>query len=657
MQRSVPVHRLRPNDKVWTPDSVLFFDTETRTIPNTEPVIETLRLWSAQLVDRRPTKSGKSETTWAQGLTSDELADFIEQSSIGRPTLWIYAHNLGFDLVTTRLPMTLVARGWKVTDAAVGGKSPWIRFIKGRKRLTLVDSWSWLPVALKTIGEAVRIPKPTLPNALDSKAAWFARCDADVAILAAGMCTLMDWWDRNKLGRWNITGSSCGWNAFRHIPTIQRVVIDPDAAGRKADRAAIYGGRRGIWRVGELRAGPFLELDITAAYPTVAATMPLPLQRRSRFNSLPLDDWRIGHGTWGIIAWCTITTDTPRWPMRTKKGTWYPTGRFQAMLAGPDIAEAARLGALEAIGPGYVHQLGHVMQPWARWCLSVQAGRHDDAPDVARIAAKAWGRSVLGKWAGHSHEKTALGPSPVLDWGYEEGWDTAGQCKGGMVDLGGQRWWVAASGEPDNSYPAVYAWVESEVRVRLSKAIEAIGAGAVLQCDTDGLMVSETVLGTAAARGTLLAPDVLTGAAKTAWAVEALTELCAPLSIRVKRVSQHLTVLGPQHVITDAGRRFSGIPGLAVQGDDGKYRARIWPKLQWQMANGDTRGYVLPEIASRIKGPYATGWITSKGTVIPPEATITESGDSVLLAWHKMGRKPRSAKLADAQNPHLAALW
>lgn len=657
MARPVPVHRLRPNDKVWTPDAVLFFDTETRVIPKSDPEVQVLRLWSAKLVDRLPTASNKSEVLRRGGLTSSELADFIEEASIGRPTLWIYAHNLGFDLVTTRLPMVLAGRGWKVTDAAVAGKSPWIRFIKGRKRLTMVDSWSWLPTALEQIGEAVKMVKPELPDADDSEAAWFTRCNADVEILSEAVCTLMNWWDRNALGRWTITGSSCGWNAFRHIPTIQRVVIDPDADGRKADRAAIYGGRRGTWRVGEMRAGPFLELDITAAYPTVAATLPLPLQRRSRFNSLPLDDWRVGHGTWGIIAWCTIATDTPRWPMRTKSGTWYPVGRFQTMLAGPDIAEAARLGALEAIGPGYVHQLGHVMQPWANWCLSVQNGQHPDSPPVARIAAKSWGRSVIGKWAGHSHEKTQLGPSPVADWGYEEGWDAASQSKGGMVDLCGQRWWVAASGEPDNAYPAVLAWVESEVRVRLSRVIEAVGPGAVLQCDTDGLIVSQSVLGSPGAGGTLEAPAMLKGAARAAWATEQLEAVCAPLSIRVKRVSRHVTVLGPQHVVTDSGRRFSGIPGLALEGEDGKYRAKIWPKLQWQMANGDPRGYVRPEVASTIKGPYATGWITAKGTVIPPEATITDGGQSVLLAWHKMTRKPRTIRLAEAQNPHLADLW
>src|SRR5487761_597438 len=99
-EREVPVHRLRTNDSVRAPSAYLVIDTET--------------------------------------------AQRVEAATVGVPSLWVYAHNLSFDLVTSRLPLLLVARGWQVTQLAVTGDSPWMRLSRGRRHLTLVDSWGWL---------------------------------------------------------------------------------------------------------------------------------------------------------------------------------------------------------------------------------------------------------------------------------------------------------------------------------------------------------------------------------------------------------------------------------------------------------------------------------------------------------------------------------
>lgn len=657
MPRPVPIHRLRQNETEWSPAHVLFFDTETDEVDLGTDKLLTLKLWTAKLVDRRATKTGRLEVKRWRGTTAETLVDAVEEAVRGRSSLWLYAHNLSFDLATTRLPLRLIQRGWGVSDAAVSGRSPWLRMARGRARLGMFDSGSWLPMPLGQVGELVGIPKPPLPAAGDSEDIWYSRCESDTEILSTAMCQLMDWWDSGNHGKWNITGSSSGWNAFRHIPTVQRVVINPEPEGIKCDRAAIYGGRRSVWRVGEMRAGPFLELDFEAAYPTIAAHLQLPLQRRSRFSGLPVNDWRVDSEDWGIVAHCHIRTGVPVVPLRTQSGVFYPVGEFRTTIAGPDIRAARDAGALVAIGAGYVHQMGKVMQPWAQWILDIQSGRNTACPDVARVVAKQWGRTVIGKWAAHGFEKTALGPSPSFGWGYEEGFDVATNSHGGMVDIGGQRWWVATGAEPDNAYPAVLGWVESEVRVRLNRVISALGRGAVIQCDTDGLIVSEPMLGSKAARGEFVAPDGVYGAAKVEWVLQQLAPLVWPLRLRLKRSSRHLTVIGPQHVQTDSGRRYSGIPGMATRDERGHFVGHLWPKLQWQMANGDPRGYVRPHRDAVIGGVYAPGWVTSKGTVLPVEARITEQGTSVLVPWHSMTSRPRGVRLGDVQNPELRDLY
>lgn len=652
-----PVHRLRPNERQWSPPSVIFLDTESRTIETGERDVLGLRLWVARFSDRHGPSNRQPRNVTAWGRTPNDLAIWLGDVTRNRDTVWCFAHNLAFDLTATKLPLWLVRHGWAINDAAVGGKAPWMRLGRGKRVLTVTDSWGWLPLPLEEIGRRVGVRKPPLPGELDSEAAWLARCGADVDILATAMSELMDWWDATGRGNWTITGAATGWNAYRHTATDWPVIVDPDPATVKAERTYVHGGRRGTWAIGEHGAGPFAELDFVAAYPSIAAACPHPVKRSWAFRSMTLTDPNLHSDRWGVTARVLIDTDTARWPVRIEGQAWYPVGRFHADLAGPDIREAARLGVLVSIGPGHVHQLAPNMAGWASWCLDEQFNTSGDTPPAAQIACKNWGRSTIGKWSGRSFNRTALGPAPGHGWGYEAGWSHDGNVPGGMLDLAGRRWWISADGTPDNAYPAVTAWIESEVRVRLGRVIAAIGEGAILQADTDGLIVALRVIGTPAAHGHLIAPPGLTWRARLNWVLDSIDPVTAPLTLRLKHQRNHVHVLGPQHVVVDGQRRFAGMAKSALLGADGRYSAKTWPGLQWQMQHGDPRGYVRPTQTYRIEGPYPTGWILDDRTVVPIETDLDEHGNTVIVPWHRTRWQAKGLDLADVQHPSLARYW
>lgn len=647
------MHYLRANDSCWSPPHVFFWDTETRTIANTEPQVEELRLWCARRIDRKGQVKSQPQVADSYGETGMELAQWITAQSQGRPSLWGFAHNLSFDLVSTRLPMALASLGWSITDAAVGGRAPWLRFARGRSGLALVDSGSWLNRPLQEIGDQLGLTKPPLPAQMDTARAWRHRCRADVDILATAMQQLMDWWDHERLGRWDLTGAGTGWHAFRHLPQVQRTVVDPDSARVEADRAAIYGGRRGTWRHGRITDGPLIELDFAGAYPTIAAGLPLPVRPGADFRGLSVDDWRVMSDRWGMIAEVTINTEVPGWPLRWGGQTWYPTGRFTTVLASPDIWAAREAGALESIGPGTMHQLGFAMQNWAKWVLELQNPANAEVPAMARIAAKNWGRAVIGKWAARGFEKIELGQSPVAGWGYSEGWDHERGVRGGLVDIAGQRWWVSASGESDNAYPAIPAFVEAYVRTRLGEVIAGLGRHCVVQCDTDGVIVRSEVVGCPNSGGSLIAPAALGPADRLSWVLGRLNQATAPLVLRTKRSTRQITVTGPQHVSGGSLTRHAGISRTSKQVSPNTYVGRTWPGLQWQMSQGDPRGYARPEVTSVIRGVHATGWVTASGSVIAPRATIAASGETTLTPWGLMPAEIQKMGLAPEQNRRL----
>ena len=633
-EREVPVHRLRTNDSVRAPSAYLVIDTETAQRVEAESTTHTLRLWAARRRRRRESVAERLRVTDWWGHSAAELAACVEAATVGVPSLWVYAHNLSFDLVTSRLPLLLVARGWQVTQLAVTGDSPWMRLSRGRRHLTLVDSWGWLRQPLEEIGRGLGMVKPELPADDDSEELWLHRCRADVEILDRALAELMGWWESQGLGVWSLTGSTTGWNAMRHFRVHDRVVIDPDPILLGQDREAVYGGRRDTWWISDPKRGRWVEMDFRHAYPQVAAQLLLPRRRGPVFESLPIDSPLIGGNNKGILAQVTVTTDVPRWPVRWQGQVFYPVGTFTTILADPEITEARELGCLYAVGPGQMHWLGLALQPWAQWVIRVDEGQEPETPPAARVAAHGWGRSVIGKWAQRSFDVTELSCSPIAGWGIEEGWVAGTNRKAAMVDLGGRRWHVRSDQEGENSYPAILAWVESHVRLRLQRVLDQVPGFDLAQCDTDGLIVE-------AGAGALLDP---------------LGELTAPLTLRRKRTISRLGLWGPQHLEADGRRRFSGLSHRAVEVERGRFVVRGWPKLAWQMAHGTREGYLQPDQTFRLQGPYTHRWVLADGRTVPVMAAGSAQEPFAPLPWASDPRAAGLGPLAQAQHPLLRPL-
>lgn len=678
MRRALPVHRLRPNHSEWSPPAVIYLDTETRSEVHERGELHRLRLWCARLDDRRPGKHKHPASHLATGETAWQLVEQVQAWMRGRSTVWLYCHNLAFDLTTTRLPDHLSRLGWDVTAAAISGTAPWVRLAKGSKRLALCDSWSWLPASLASIGAQVGQPKLPLPAQGDDDAAWRARCWSDVHALAQAVGSLLDWWDREQLGHWSITGAACGWNAYRHTPTAQEVVIDQgcphpahvkhggdwteqdrhqcNPVGVRDDRSAVYGGRRGVWRVGEHRFGPFAEIDFKAAYNTVPAHLLLPWKRSHRVAALDLDDPRLSNPRLGFVGHVQVETDVARWPIRWRGAVWYPVGAFTTVLAQPDLDDALRLGCVRSVGSGWMHRLGDAMRWWAQWNLDVTDGIERDAPPAARLAAKHWGRAVIGKWSAHGHDRYPLGPSCGAAWGYLEGWTLGTGRRGGVTMIGGTQYWSEQTDSGDNTYPAVHAFVEAHVRTRLNRVIEALGPRAVLQADTDGLIVNCRTVGTHAARGHLVAPAGLSATGRLNWCLDQLEPVYSPLVLRVKRTFSHVTVHGPQHLRVEGERRYSGVGKQYKETSPNVFTGLAWPGLAWQLTRGNRDGYLRPAMTATVKGPYATGWVLEDGSVVPVQAYQDTDGTTQVAAWGETAWRYPGARLADRQHPSLADL-
>lgn len=677
--RQPAIHYLRRNDAVWTPPIVISLDSETRTIGDGPQEVEELRCWSGRLVIRRHRRRA-GEAQDLSGITQEECAAQVDRWASIDKTTWLYAHNVAFDLITTGLPAQLARLGWELSSRhAVSSGSPWLVLHKGRQiktetrsspgrvkgsqrvtwqhTLTIADSWSMMPVPLVQLEAASTVSKPPLPAQDDDIAIWLERCQADTRILSDAITGLMDWWEANDLGRWTVSGASAGWNTYRHTLHPKAVTIDPDPAAIADERAACYGGRRDMWRYGSLPEGRYAELDFEAAYTVIAAQMPLPCKRIGPLHQQI--GWAIAkrQARYGAIAEVTLETDKPRWPCRIDGRVFYPVGRFRTWLAAPELQTAYAHGALKEIHGGHYYHLSDHMRTWAEWILSIRQASSAEVPHAVKVAAKSWGRSVIGKWGQRGWSRQEVPGPPSDDWTYEDVAVLYSDAPACLTGLAGRYYLSQADEDGDNAFPAILATVESHVRARLARVIDIAPDGVIVQCDTDGILADVGRLAAALDNVAQLGKARGLSGDPVEWWADYACKVAAPLILREKTSYRRVDMLGPQHQLIDGRPRFSGVPRSAWQTGDGAWAAQLWPSLPWQLRQGQGRGYVRPVQAYTVRGPYCAGWVGADGAIWPVEARLDADGANQLQPWRAHAQARAGARLGPLQAAWSDGLW
>lgn len=667
-------HYLRPAGPTHTPPCVIILDSESWQQDEAGAEVHYLRCWDASVTWRRDRRRA-GEVREDAGTGAGQLADTIDAWASYGETTWLYAHNVAFDVATTNLAALLTARGWVLSSRhGLSSDGMWCVLHKGRREtersdrrgrdgqaevrvrwahtLTIADSASIWPDRLEALAAFTAFTKPPLPKAADPDQLWADRCHADVQILREAVLGLMDWWDEAGLGKWSVTGAGLGWQTYRSNLGLRQMVIDHDPALIAWEREAVYGGRRDVFRYGQLTPGRWAEADYTTAHLTIAASCPLPARAACRVTTAHRRSALAGKVPAGMLAEVTIRTDTPRWPVRACGRVFYPVGTFKTVLAAPDIQAAADAGALVEVHDGWLYTMTGHLRPWARRCREWTELPKEGRSGIVAAAAKLWSRSVIGKFAQKGWRTEAWAGPPCDGWTVEPCSDFWKGTRGVVTGLCGTYWLSWADQRGEHERPAVLAFVEAHVRSRLGKVLAGPYGAAVVQCDTDGCMVALHELaqlvgrrGRKWQRGRLVPLDA--GDVLDAW-----NEASWPLVMRFKDSYRRVEVIGPQHVVLDGRARMAGVPRSAWRAGDGRWVARLWPGITWQAAHGPPGTYTRPVQPFRVAGPYVPGWVLADGTVRPAEIALDESGGNYLLAWPLT----RHAAAGDRLGP-LQAAW
>jgi hypothetical protein len=382
-----------------------------------------------------------------------------------------------------------------------------------------------------------------------------------------------------------------------------QVLVHDNWRALKLERSAYYGGLVDCPVVGRRIGGPIFELDVCSMYPSLCRDpLPAKLKGYSERCGVKAVRNRIEEG-FKVIGDVTLETDEP-YPIRLKRGTYYPVGRFRTSLAHAELVYALERGHVKG-----VHALAwYWPQTLFRSYMGEFAGlkiRYEhDKNDAFRTLSKYYMNSLYGKTGQESPRWRQWGREALqhlehihgLPLGYLAAWydsvpslyepEELIRLPGIPDALEVRNYWGivevrVGEGESRDSCPAIAACVTSASRQLLRSYQRVAGAGHWYYSDTDSIWVDQCGL------------DHLTDAGMVRSQELGYLDC--------KAVHEWIEVHGPKDYETNLTLKRKGVRGDATPEDDGGWGQLHFPSALTQLHDRVTDGVYVRHVVKHLQ--------------------------------------------------------
>jgi len=280
----------------------------------------------------------------------------------------------------------------------------------------------------------------------------------------------------------------------------------------RIENQGYYGGRSEAYLIGTAQRNCW-HLDYRSLYPAICTDTRTPV-RLVRI----LDNPSESHAAYYCSAQCaiaevTIRTEEPAYPYRrqinssvadAKSGCCdtlpdnsygtdviYPVGTFRTTLCGPELYDAFAHNRILVCHSLAIYEVDYALKTFAECLYAIREEEDDGCTSLVGSVVKRILVSIAGKLGQRDRRWT-----PCSDeWGdirYGEWWGSDAHknpCR--YRAIAGHVFREEIGGFSFNAVPATAAWICSEGRMRLLRAIRIAGWKEVYYCDTDSIVCSE----------------------------------------------------------------------------------------------------------------------------------------------------------------------
>jgi len=579
VRQGPPAHYVRHNKVTRVPRNFIYFDSEARRELTRRGEVQTFRCAVAAHDRRRHDSDAWCRSDLAAFSDPAALWSWVSERCQVRARTVCVAHNLAYDLRITKALTELPALGWVLKAIRLDRGQAWCSWVREGRTLVMVDSMSWVPVALEKLAAMVEIPKLPLPAWDDSDEAWLARCTRDVEILGEVCRRLWDWVRRDDLGNWKPTGAGQAWAAYRHRFMAHKLLAHDDDECRMAERRAAWTGRCEVWVHGSPRGGPFHEWDFAAAYAHVGAQCEVPTKLVGLSARPTLEQWRSLSARFAVLAECTITTDTPTVPALVDDRICWPVGTFQTTIWENELALALDNGACATVHRLWWYRRAPALSKFCDWVLGLLGGGSTERDPVVVLAAKHWSRALVGRFGARWSEWAPVGRSPASELALGTVIDRSEATTWALLQVGHELKRKMLEYDSPDAVVAVMSWVMAECRVRLWHLCEAAGPEHVIYMDTDGVIVDRH------GHERLLAAGIP--------------------NLRLKGSYATCEMLGPRQIVLSGALRASGVPKGSIKIGPQTWEGDVWTQLSTSLRKGTPDRVEVTKRRVRVAGKDA----------------------------------------------------
>lgn len=218
---------------------------------------------------------------------------------------------------------------------------------------------------------------------------------AESCVIVRAVQHVSNWWKAHKGGPWANSIGSLASRFLRSRLQPRTLCTHTHAEALALERKACFGGRVSCWYVGDVASrtvvngtylhrppranhtpvdGPVYSVDVQSMYPHLLASKIFPVKLIGLERCMRIDDLSVLLRYVCVVASVTLDTNQSEYPYRDRDSVYYPTGRFNTVLCGPELRYALDHNHIAAIHTAAIYQSG---TPFAGSAIELLAAREN----------------------------------------------------------------------------------------------------------------------------------------------------------------------------------------------------------------------------------------------------------------------------------------
>jgi len=585
---------LRPNHTSVYPSRCLFLDTETTQATEGKETRHTFQMgWTRFFV----LTHGETITQdkWTFWTDPESLCQYIDGQVTSKKALWLFGHNIYFDLQVSQFFYWFPRNGWTLDFIYDAGLTYILVIKKDKRTIKVISTTNYFDYSLKVLGDEIGLPKKDVTFGESTASELKDYCHRDVEITVQSVLKYMRFQKDHDTGRFGMTKASQAFNAYRHrfMPTAIHLHREPDVI--ELERAAYFGGRTEAFRLGRVPGNGFTFLDVNSMYPHVMREYRYPKQILLYYegdNVPPIKDW-ISRAC--IVAEIEVETDTPIYALRRGGKVLFPIGRFATYVCTRGLQTAIARGHLVKIRRLAIYEPAYLFREYVDYWYPLKSRYKEEGNDVYRSLVKKMLNSLYGKFGEKKPLETIEDEPYPLEPYRLENYDIKTGEKWIETHLFGKTISRYGWEEGNRSFPAVAAHVCEYGRLLLWEIIESIGLDRVYYCDTDSIAIDTA----------------------TVPLVQFPIDNGTLGALSVDKTADILRIFGAKDYEIDGNRRTKGIPKKAVEIRSHTYEYEQFLGSLTHLRRGETHDFLTRKITKVVAPNYDKGVTLPDGQIVP----------------------------------------